>query len=181
MSTVTQLMTAEEFAALPGSRHQELVRGEVVDLMPPGGLHGQIAITVGMLLRIWARQGPGGVVGAESGFTVEQQPDTVRSPDVYYVRPERVPEHGAPEGFWSSAPDLAVEIVSPGDTADEVRGKVSEYLAAGTAEVWVIYPRRRELVAHTPDGLARTYGPEATLVSAELLPGFSLLVQDLFA
>lgn len=180
MSTATQLITTEEFAALPSSRHQELVRGEVVDLMPPGGLHGQIAITVGMLLKLWARQGSGGIVGAESGFIIEQQPDTVRSPDVYYVRPERVPEHGVPEGFWPIAPDLAVEIVSPSDTADEVRAKVSEYLAAGTTEVWVVYPRRRELVAHTPDGFARTYGPEATLTSTELLPGFSLAVKELF-
>ncbi|HMQ31838.1 MAG TPA: Uma2 family endonuclease [Chloroflexaceae bacterium] len=181
MSATTRLLTAEEFFALPGSRHQELVRGEVVDVMPPGGVHGEIALAVGMVLKLWARQGPGGVVGVESGFIVEEGPDTVRGPDVYYVRPERVPEGGAPEGFWRIAPDLAVEVVSPGDTAEEVEAKVFEYLAAGTAAVWVVYPRSQRVTVHTPDGLARTYGPEATLALPELLPGFSVAVKELFA
>lgn len=178
--TTTQLITAEEFAALPGSRHQELVRGEVIAAMPPGGIHGEIALTIGMILKLWARQGHGGIAGVESGFRISRDPDTVRSPDVHYVRPERVPDDGTPEGFWPIPPDLAVEIVSPNDTADEVREKVSEYLAAGTAEVWVVYPRRRELLVHTPDGLARTYGAEATLTRPELLPGLSVAVKDLF-
>jgi Uma2 family endonuclease len=181
MSTVTQLMTAEEFAALPLSElRQELVYGEVVTTMPPGGIHGEIVLTLGMLLKLWLKQGPGGVAGVESGFRITQDPDTVRSPDIYYVRAERVPAEGTPEGFWTIAPDLAVEVVSPNDAADEIRAKVNEYLAAGTAEVWVVYPRGRELVVHTPDGLARTYGPTATLTRPELLPGFSLVVQDLF-
>ena len=181
MSATTRLLTAEEFAALPGSRHQELVRGEVIDLMPPGGVHGEIALTVGMFLKLWAKQGPGGVVGVESGFRVEQEPDTVRGPDVSYVRAERVPPEGVPEGFWQIAPDLAVAVVSPNDTAEEVREKVRAYLAAGTAAVWVVYPRSREVVVHTPDGLARTYGPEATLQLPELLPGFSVTVKEFFA
>lgn len=181
MSATTRPLTAEEFAALPGSRRQELVRGEVVEVMPPGGKHGRVALRVGKFLDNWAEQGPGGEVGVESGFRVEHEPDTVRGPDVYYVRPERVPEGGAPEGFWNIAPDLAIEIVSPGDTAEEVREKVREYLAAGTAAVWVVYPRTQEVIVHTPDGLARAYGPEATLESPNLLPGFSVPVKDLFA
>jgi Uma2 family endonuclease len=180
MSTAAKLITAEEFFAMPGSRHQELVRGEVVERMPPGGKHGRIALRVGKFLDNWADQGAGGEVGVESGFRVEQEPDSVRGPDVYYVRPERVPENGAPEGFWSIAPDLAVEVVSPGDTADEVREKVREYLGAGVSAVWVVYPRTQEVVAHTPDGLARTYGPDMTLESPELLPGFSVPIRELF-
>jgi Uma2 family endonuclease len=181
MSTATRLITAEEFFAMPGSRRQELVRGEVVDVMPPGGVHGRIALRVGKLIDRWAEQGPGGVVGVESGFIVDQGPDTVRGPDVYYVRAERVPEGGVPDGFWRIPPDLAVEVVSPGDTAEEVRNKVREYLNAGTGTVWVVYPSTREVIVHTPDGLARAFGPEATLVSPDLLPGFSCPVQELFA
>lgn len=180
MTTAARLITAEEFYAMPGSRRQELVRGEIVEVMPPGGKHGRVALRIGKYLDNWAEQGPGGEVGVESGFRIEQEPDTVRGPDVYYVRPERVPDGGAPEGFWGIAPDLAVEVVSPGDTAEEVDLKVGEYLAAGTAEVWVVYPRTRRVVAHTPDGLARTYGPDATLASPELLPGFAVAVKDLF-
>lgn len=181
MSATARLLTAEEFAALPGSRRQELVRGEVVDTMPPGGVHGIIAGLIVALLIQWSKQSGGGLVGVESCFIVERNPDVVRSPDVYYVRPERVPEGGAPEGFWTIAPDLAVEVVSPHDTAEEIEEKVSEYLAAGAIAVWVVYPRLRRVVAHTPDGLARTYGPEATLQSPDLLPGFALAIKDLFA
>lgn len=181
MSATTRLLTAEEFFALPGSRHQELVRGEVVDVMPPGGVHGIVAALIAAALIQWSRQGAGGHVGVESGFIVEEGPDTVRGPDVYYVRPERVPEGGAPEGFWRIAPDLAVEVVSPGDTAEEVEAKVFEYLTAGTAAVWVVYPRSQRVTVHTPDGLARTHGPEATLAMPELLPGFSASVKELFS
>jgi Uma2 family endonuclease len=181
MSATTRLITAEEFFSLPGSRHQELVRGEVVDGMPPGGKHGRVALRIGKFLDNWAEQGPGGEVGVESGFRVEQEPDTVRGPDVYYVRAERVPEGGAPEGFWDIPPDLAVEVVSPGDTAEEIEIKVGEYLDAGTLAVWVVYPRLRKVIVHTPDGLARTYGPKATLVTPDVLPGFSCPVSAIFA
>ncbi len=179
MSTATRLLTAEEFAALPGSRHQELVRGEVVETMPPGRKHGKLALKIGKLIDNWVEQN-GGEAGVESGFILARDPDLVRSPDVYYVRAERLPEGEVSEAFWTIAPDLAVEVVSPSDTADEVEAKVFEYLAAGTAVVWVVYPRSRRVTVHTPDGLARTYGPEATLVSPELLPGFSVPIKDLF-
>lgn len=181
MSVATRLLTAEEFWALPGSRHQELVRGEMIDSMPPGGVHGIVAALVAAFLIQWNRQTGRGFVGVASGFVIEQGPDTLRGPDVYYVRSERVPEGGAPEGFWRLAPDLAVEVVSPGDTAEEVRAKVREYLAAGTAAVWVVYPATRELLVHTPDGLDRTYGADATLEGGGLLPGFTLAVAELFA
>jgi Uma2 family endonuclease len=180
MSTEIHLLTAEEFAALPGSRHQELVRGEVVEIMPPGGSHGKIALRIGKLLDNWAEKEQAGVVGVESGFILARDPDLVRGPDVYYVRAERIPEGGIPEGFWNIAPDLAIEVVSPNDMAGEVRAKVREYLAAGSAAVWVVYPSTREVIAHTPDGLARTYGPGTTLEMPELLPGFALAISELF-
>jgi Uma2 family endonuclease len=181
MSTATRLITAEEFFAMPSSRRQELVRGEVVDVMPPGRKHGKLALKIGKRIDNWIEQGGGGEAGVESGFIIARDPDLVRSPDISYVRAERLPEGEVSEGFWRIPPDLAVEIVSPGDTADEVREKVREYLDAGTAAVWVVYPRSREVIVHTPDGLARAFGPEATLVSPDLLPGFSCPVQELFA
>ncbi|MEI7642748.1 MAG: Uma2 family endonuclease [Chloroflexales bacterium] len=180
MSTAVHLLTAEEFFALPGSRHQELIYGEVIDVMPPGGIHGKVAVTVGMFLMLWAKQGSRGVVGVESGFILKRDPDLVRGPDAYYVRAERLPSEGVPDGFWTIAPDLAVEVVSPSETADDVQSKVSEYLASGTSAVWVVYPRLHRLVAHTPDGLARTYGPGSTLEMPDLLPGFALEINELF-
>jgi Uma2 family endonuclease len=91
-----------------------------------------------------------------------------------------MPCSGAPRNFWNIAPDLAVEIVSPSETADEVRDKVRDYLVAGTPLVWVVYPRNKEVVAHTPDGLARTVSGDAVLEDAAVLPGFSCPVANLF-
>lgn len=175
------LMTAEEFWCLPkNGKHRELVGGGVVETMPPGGLHGIVALTLGALLRAWKGNGPGGFVGVESGFILRRDPDVVRGPDVFCVRADRIPAHGVPEAFWEIAPDLAVEVVSPGETAEEVREKVRDYLGAGTPLVWEVYPRTREVVVHTRDGLARTYGGGDSLEGFEALPGFSCTVAELF-
>jgi len=82
--------------------------------------------------------------------------------------------------LFEITPDLAVEIVSPGESAEEVREKVRDYLTAGTPLVWLVYPRTREVVVHTPDGLARAYGDSAMLERFDTLPGFSCAVAELF-
>ena len=176
-----QLLTAQEYWLLPENGMQRaLVRGEVYETMPPGGRHGLIAAILSMLLRLWAKNGPHGCVGVESGFLLKRAPDTVRGPDVFYIRADRIPSAGIPEGFWMIAPDLAVEVVSPNETAEDVREKVRDYLAAGTPLVWVIYPRTQEVVAHTLDGLARTYSRDHTLDAPTILPGFTCDVKALF-
>jgi Uma2 family endonuclease len=69
-------------------------------------------------------RGLGAVYAAETGFLLGRDPDTVRAPDAAFVRRERVEEVGETEGYWPGAPDLAVEVVSPGDAYAEVEGKV---------------------------------------------------------
>jgi Uma2 family endonuclease len=182
MSAVTpQLLTAQAFWQLPETEQQrELVQGEVIETMPPGGRHGIIALVLGARLHTWAQQGSSGYVGVESGFILSRNPDTVRAPDVFYVRAERIPEGGVPEAFWDMAPDLAVEIVSPSESAAEVRDKVRDYLSAGTPLVWVIYPHSQEVMVHTPDGAAQTYSGQDVLQHADILPGFTCVAADLF-
>ncbi len=176
-----QLLTVADYWRLPGTHMQRaLVRGEVLETMPPGGRHGVIAAILCGLLRLWARSGPRGVVGVESGFVLGRNPDTVRGPDVFYVRQTRLPVGGIPEGFWEISPDLAVEVISPSETAEEVREKVRDYLASGTPLVWVIYPRTEEVVVHTPDGLARSLAAGDTLDAPDVLSGFSCPVGELF-
>jgi Uma2 family endonuclease len=178
---LTQLFTAQDFRQLPESNlHRELVQGEVVETMPPGGQHGAIAVMLAMLLRLWAKEGTGGYVGVAAGYILARYPDTVRGPDVSYVRASRISADGVPEGFWDLAPDLAVEVVSPHESADEVRAKVRDFLNAGTPMVWTIYPRGQEVIVHTPDGLARTYTGTMTLEFPEVLPGFACTVSQLF-
>lgn len=176
-----QLMTAQEFWQLPGADvHRELVRGEVIETMPPGGRHGAIAAAVATVLRLWTRQTTGGYVGVEASYLLARNPDTVRAPDVSYVRVERIPPGGAPEGFWDLAPDLAIEVVSPNATAEDVREKIRDFLRAGTPLVWTIYPRTREVVAYMSDGFARTFTEHDMLSFSDIPPGFSCTVSALF-
>lgn len=181
-AVVPRTLTAEEFWRLPETKMpRALVCGEVIETMPPGGRHGVIALKLSARLLDWAERGAHGCIGVESGFILRRNPDTVRGPDISYVHAERIPDTGVPEAFWELAPDLAVEIVSPSESADEVREKVRDYLAAGTALVWVVYPRTQEVMVYTPDGYARVYSQDDTLEAADLLPGFTCAVAELFA
>jgi Uma2 family endonuclease len=181
MAVAKKILTAEEFWLLPkGEGRRELVRGEVVEWMPVGGVHGEVVRRLLMRLGLWAEQGQQGYVATEAGYVVRRDPDGVRAADVSFVRQDRIPRAGVPEGYWELAPDLAVEVVSPFETADQVWERVSEYLAAGTPLVWVIYPRSRQAVVYTPDGTGRTVHPDDHLEDASVLPGFSCKLGDLF-
>ena len=183
MATVTErLMTADEFYELcRDGRPRELVRGEVVDLMPPSYDHGRTAGRINQRLQNWIDdRGADDDCGVEAGFVVEEGPDTVRGPDVFYVRAENRPPAEQRRRFVRMSPDLAVEVVSPSNTARELRDKTAEYFAAGTSMVWLVFPERREIFVHTPDGHIRMFGPDATLEGLALLPGFSHPVTDMF-
>ncbi|MBO1438127.1 Uma2 family endonuclease [Meiothermus sp. CFH 77666] len=181
MAIAKKLLTAEEFWLLSeGEGKRELVRGEVVEWMPVGGVHGEVVRRLLMRLGQWAEQGRHGYVATEVGYVVRRNPDGVRAADVSFVRQSRIPPEGIPEGFWPFAPDLAVEVVSPFETAEEVWEKVSDYLSAGTRLVWVIYPRSKQAVVYTPDGIGRTVGADDLLEDESVLPGFSCKLSDLF-
>jgi Uma2 family endonuclease len=105
----------------------------------------------------------------------------VRIPDVSFIAQARLPDGSVPEGFIPGAPDLAVEIVSPGDRAEEVYGKVREYLDAGARLVWVVWPRHRAVTAYPPDGQSRELREDDELDGGAVLPGFRVRVGDLFA
>lgn len=182
MTIAEKLMTAEEFWKLPERETKlELVRGRVIETMPPGGLHGRIASKLLTRLENWASLNGTGETGMESGFSLALEPDTTRSPDAFFVRADRVQEAGGtPEAYWKIPPDLAVEVISPSESAEDIQAKVRDYLLAGTPLVWVVYPRTREIVEHTPDGLARTRTEKDTLENADVLPGFSCVVCELF-
>jgi Uma2 family endonuclease len=174
------VVTAAEFALLPDEDgRQELVRGRVVREPPAGGYHSWFGVNLAAALRDFAgaRQ-LGYVFGADCGFRLAFDPDTVRSPDLAFVRAARLPE-GPPAGFVPFAPDLAVEIVSPTDARGALARKAAEYLRAGTLLVWIIDPAARTVTvpraAESP-GVLRTGD---TLTAEELLPGFRLPVADL--
>ena len=114
-------------------------------------------------------------------YLLDRRPDLVRIPDVSFVSWERVPERGVPEGFWPGAPDLAVEVVSSNDRAEDVRDKVREYLASGTRLVWVLWPKHQSVTIYAAGGATRDLGLDAEQDGGDVLAGFRTPVADLFA
>jgi Uma2 family endonuclease len=182
-TAASQTMTAEELLRLPagmGARY-ELIAGELKTMSPAGSRHGQIALQLGALLQLFVRkQGLGKTVGAETGFILRHNPDTVRAPDVAFIARERVPAAGLPQGYFPGAPDLAVEVVSPSDAATEVQQKVDDYLVAGTQQVWVVYPDQQKVVVFSATGEGRYLSAADVLDGGALLPGFTCPVGELF-
>jgi len=175
-------MTAEDLFRLPDDncRH-ELVRGELRRMAAAGFRHGAVIMNVAVPLGHHVKQhGLGLMCGAETGFVLERDPDTVLAPDVAFVRRDRIPASGLPAAFWEGPPDLAVEVTSPGDTRREVADKVASWLAAGTRLVWVVDPKRTMVEIHGPDGAPRRLERSDVLEGEPLFPGFRLPVTDIF-
>ena len=176
-------MTAEDLCGLPGDGWRyALVGGELQRMTPAGFDHGAVVMNVAVPLAQHVRSRRLGVVcGAETGFVLARRPDTVLAPDAAFVRGERIPASGRPAAFWEGAPDLAVEVTSPGDTGPEVAEKVASWLAAGTRVVWVVDPRRRAVTIHEPEAAPRRLADSDLLDGAPLFPAFRLPVADIFA
>jgi Uma2 family endonuclease len=182
MGTTTTFTTADELFMMPddGFRY-ELVRGEVRRMPPAGSEHGAVAINIAVVIAQFVKAHDLGVVfGAETGFKIASEPDTVRAPDLAFVRRERIPAGGIPRGFWPGAPDLAVEVVSPGDTYTEVEEKVNDWLNAGTRMVLVLNPRTRTVAVYTSHSDVVRLTESDTLEGGEILPGFACRVAELF-
>ena len=182
VGVASKAMTADELFRLPHDNcRYALVAGELRRMSPAGFRHGAVVVNVTVPLARHVKTHDMGVVcGAETGFVLARNPDTVLAPDVAFVRRERIPASGGPATFWEGAPDLAVEVVSPGDTRREVVEKVTAWLAAG-ARVWVVDPKDRSVRIHEPGRAPRRLGMSDTLDGAPLLPDLRIPVADIFA
>jgi Uma2 family endonuclease len=115
------------------------------------------------------------------GFVLRRDPDTVRAADIAFVRRERLPAGDLPRGFFEGAPDLVVEILSPSDRYTDILRKVSEWLEAGAAMVWVVDPEHHGVMVFRSDGTLRLLGESDSLEGEEVLPGFRYPVGELFS
>jgi Uma2 family endonuclease len=184
MSTELQLMTADELLAMPDDGFvYELIKGELIKVSPPPGHeHGLVAMNIaGPLYEYAKKQRLGNVYAAETGFLLEQDPDTVRAPDAAFVRRERIEKTGPVEGYWIGAPDLAVEVVSPSDTIRRVEGKVAQWLEAGTRMLWVVSPRLHTVTVYRSLMDIETLTEKDTLDGGDVVPGFHIPVAEIFA
>ena len=176
-------MTADELLRLPNTgKRYELIAGELHEMAPASGEHGYVggrmARRIGAFLDEHPEMG-GDIFISEAGYRLARDPDTVRAPDLAYVAAERLPQARV-RGYPEMAPDLVVEVVSPGDTASEIQAKVDEWLRAGAKLVWVLYPSTRSAMAYQVDGTAHLLHADDSLRGEPVLPGFSCRLADLF-
>lgn len=176
-----KLYSAEDLAAMPeGDMKRELVRGEIIEMSPSGRSHGKLSFHLAELFILRSKARETGEITIEGpGYILSRDPDTVRASDLGYISKERL-KGVSNEGYYSAAPDLAIEIASPNDKGLEIREKVQEYLQAGTQLVVVIYPKLRLIDMYTSSGATTVYS-DGALDFGPVLPDFTLQVKDIFA
>jgi Uma2 family endonuclease len=183
MATTTRFVTDEELLQAPrDGRKYERVDGEM-RVSPAGFRHEGVGTALAARLWVYVTDRQlGHVVGSSAGFRwpsrKADRPDNVRSPDVSFVAAGRFPDERWPVGFAELAPDLAVEVLSPGDNSRDVLEKVGEYLDAGARLVWVIDPDTRTAAIHRSLTDVRTIGEADSLDGEDVVPGFACPLKD---
>jgi Uma2 family endonuclease len=179
MSTTTHLITAEELGNLPDEplRH-ELIKGELLTMPLTKAEHMRVAANLTIILGQYAKANRLGVVNAEGGYKLESDPDTVLGPDVSFVAKERISL--SPEGYHSGPPDLAVEVISPGDRRGRIERKLGLWLQSGARSVWHVNPQRRTVEVISSTGERRMLYETDELVD-DTVPGFRVKVSEIFA
>lgn len=174
--------TADELYDFDKEHRFELVDGALVER------HMSVessAVAMVLMSRVSAfvrHRGLGTVTGPDGGYKMfPENPKSLRYPDGAFVRRGRFPDDRPPRrGHAALAPDLAVEVVSPNDEAEEVEARVSDFLRAGVALVWVVYPIARSAHVFRPDGSAARLTEGGELSGEDVLPGFTCPIRDLF-
>ena len=177
-----KLLTAEDLLRLDSKGVKgELIRGEFYETVSAGVEHGQIVIKLGFLMGSAVIPNRlGRLIGSDAGVILERDPDTVREPDIAFISAERMPLDERVTGYSEIIPDIVVEIKSPSDSVAEVHDKARMWHNCGVPLVWAAYPETRTIDVHRADGSITTLYEDDILDGGEILPGFSVLVRDIF-
>jgi Uma2 family endonuclease len=183
MSETQRLVTAEEFERLPedDTYRIELVEGRLVPMSPVSFDHGRVVAQIVYLINRFLKDHPIGVVVADVGFTLASNPDTVRGPDVAFLRQDRMPAAGT-RGFLRMKPDAVFEVLSPEDRPGEGRVKIAEYLDRGVSVVVVIDPDVQTVTTFRQGAPPLTLHDDQDLLDlTAVIPGFTCRLGDIFA
>ena len=178
-----RVYTADDLYEMGEDARYELVRGELRVMEPsPDPSHGSVTmrLSVALATHVYAHR-LGEVFAAETGFVLRRDPDTVRAPDIAFVRADQLPAGGIGPRYGDMVPDLAVEVVSPSDRIPQVWQKVDDYLGAGVRAVWVVDPVRRTVAVHGTGEPVRLLAEHDTLDGGRVVPGFACPVATIFA
>jgi Uma2 family endonuclease len=173
-------MTAEELIKLDDGYRHELVKGELLTMSPAGAEHGAVIMNLAVPLGIHVKTNRLGIVfGAETGFTLERDPDTVLAPDIAFIRKEKMGTLA--KGYREGPPDLAVEVISPGESKKKIEMKTARWLQFGTLVVWLVNPQTRTVAVCSSHGERKILDEKDILTGADLVPGFSIPVAEIFS
>lgn len=178
-----RLMTADELLRLPkdtpaGDRLYELDAGRLVVREPPGAQHAMVQSKLAILLGTHVRRRRLGIVFGETGVWIARDPDTVKGPDLSFVRAGRLPGGVAPAGYLTIPPDLAVEIRSPNDRKGKEEARVAALLGAGVRLVWHVEPGQRRATIHASGVVPEPIGEDGVLDGRDVVPGFTCRLRD---
>jgi Uma2 family endonuclease len=179
--TEKKIWTDEEFMALPDGHRYEIVNGELIEMGNSGALHGYVcSLLLAALMSYCLSKKLGVILDSSTAFKMKN--GNKRSPDISFFAKERLQGlDNLPTGFLEGAPDLAVEVLSPGNTVEEIHDKLVEYFENGTRLAWVVHPSEHYVLvyrsAQEPDRLLKSID---ALNGEELMPSFSLAIADLF-
>jgi Uma2 family endonuclease len=182
LKTDKKIWTDEAFMALPKDGHRyEIVDGELIDMGNSGALHGYVCSLLLAALASYVLPKKLGVI-LDSSTAFKMKNGNRRSPDISFFAKERLQGMiELPSGFLDGAPELAVEVLSPGNTVEEIHDKLVEYFENGTRLAWIVHPSEHYVLvyrsAQEPDRLLKSVD---ALDGEELIPGFTLPVADLF-
>ena len=160
------------------SHRHELIKGELLTMAPPGYPHGTVTMNLSALLFNYVKTNNLGRVAAEMGYKLESDPDTVLAPDISFIARDRVGIRS--EGYRSGPPDLAIEVLSPGDRRGQVERKTSLWLELGAKSVWNVDPRHRTIDVWRANAERKLFHEDDELVD-DTVPGFRVKVSEIFA
>jgi Uma2 family endonuclease len=173
-------MTPEEFELLPDAHRWELIDGELVE-RNMSIYSSMVAYEINLQMGPAVRQARGFGAQSDGGLRIfPWRPKKVVFPDGCYFSRERLPHGTSTKGWSAVAPDLVLEVVSPGDHADELADKILDYFRAGVRMVWVVYPVRRAVFVYRPDGPGLMLTGDAVLTGEDVLPGFEAPIASFF-
>ena len=183
VETAPRLLTADDLLRLSGEGVRgELIRGVLSETMPAGQEHGEIVMRLGaVLLNYIQPRRLGRLMGSDAGVWLERDPDTVREPDIAFISAEASPLDERVTGYTEVAPELVVEIASPGDSPRELNDKALMWLSSGVRLVWVVHPDTRAVDTHRANRPVVTLRGDQSLDGLDVLPGFTCPVSEIFA
>ncbi len=177
MLTTTAKLTLQDFWALPpGETNYELIRGQAIPKMAAKKFH---AAAQKVLLRLLDDWNQGHVFPEWSASLRLEDENWVPCPDVTYISYARLPESWSENAACPLPPDLAIEIISPGQTFGQLAQKAEDYLTAGVQRVWVVDTQAQSITVFYPDRPTRTYRGTQTLED-NCLPGLVFTPQQVF-